>query len=303
MRLYYKTPRYKNSNFMAHLVEHLLLHPVDVSDIDKYTLLSNIDGYTASDYIYFVYDEFCVNRDFINDIIRRPIDQDVINYEYVIFEEEFWERWYVKRLIDKIYQMIYWPDRSSKPIKYTVDEIKNYINNNVINSKYIYYDNHNYKIIDTNIKYSNQKLPKTYGDALYKMMLLEWSKNHIFYKKVETVYDLVLFDFLNDLISSYDLYQKRYIMWSYYHSPTTFLINNDYVWVRAWVNAICDISEIYFDSYKKYAINGANNGTYEINNVYSILNLWQYAPREEITKYISKLPYSYIKNLVKMIEK
>ena len=303
MKLYYKTPRYKNSNFMAHMVEHLVLHPEDASDTDRYVYLSNIDGYSASDYIYFVYDEFSIDEEFIKTIISRNITQDLMDYEYAIFEEEFGERGYVKRLVDKLYQMIYWNDRSSKPVKYEVDEVKEYIDKNIMDGKTIYYDNYNFKIVKTNIDYKIIDFDGSYWEILYKMILLEWSKNHIFYKRIDNTYDFVLLDFINDLFSSYDLYQKRYNLWSYYHSNTTYLVNCDYVGIRAGVNAICDVSEKYFDSYKKYAINGVNNGTYEINNIYGIMYIGQYVEKDNIIKYIENLPYSYIKNLVEMIER
>ncbi len=289
---------------MAHMVEHLLLHPRDVNDIDDYMYRSNIDWYSQSEHIYFVYDEFIMDQNKIKSVLNTDnITQEIIDYEYSIFEEEFGNRSYILRLMDKCAQAKYWVDWSSKPVKYTIDEIKQYIDKYIINGQYIYYYSHDDKIIDTNIKYDNFACRSWYSSLDYEMVLLQWSKNHIFTKKIESIYDFVLQEFISKIFTQYDLYQKRYILGSYYYTPSTMFSNSEYIAIRNSTDNILSISEVFFDSFKKYYINLIRDNQFEITNIDWLMYTSQYAPKQEMIKYIWNIPYGYIKNLIEMIKK
>lgn len=304
MRLYYKTPWYKNSSFMAHMVEHILLHPNNVDDLDTYMYRSNIDWYSSSEHIYFVYDEFLMDENRLkNTLNMSTVTQEMIDYEYSIFEEEFGSRSYILRFIDKFYQNKYGADWSSKPVKYTVDEIKDYINKYIINGQHAFFDRNNDKLCSTNIKYDLVNCAESYPKFTYEMILLQWSKNHTFYKKIESVYDFILQSFVSKLFTEYDLYQKRYILWSYYHSPCTSFNNSEYIVLRNSTDNISDVSNDFFESFKKYYIDLVNNNQFEANNLSWIAYASEYTSKEEIAKYIQNISYSYIKNLVEMIER
>lgn len=288
---------------MPHIIEHLLLHPEDINDLERFLYRYDIDWYSEAEHIYFVYDEFLMPKNSIMKILNQNVTQKIIDYEYSIFEEEFWNRSYFMRLIDKICQNKYNADRSSKPVKYSIDEIKSYMNEFITNGKYIYFDNLHDIITDTNISYEKLLFENKYEDFDYEMVLLQWSKNHIFYKAINSVFDFLLHDFLANLWSSFDLLQKRFILWSYYRHPTHTFYDSKNLALRSIPDQMLNISNDFFDKYKAHYIKFIDNNEKEIINVKGILYTSQYAPKEEMIKYIQNLPFSYIQNLINKIEK
>ena len=107
MKLYLHTPYYKNSNFMAHLCEHLALHPRS-ADLDEYMLrYYDGGGWLHGEYTYLKFRLQSTLEQNLDTIQNPHITQKVVNYEMDIFAEEFGERWYLLRLIDKVRQQVY----------------------------------------------------------------------------------------------------------------------------------------------------------------------------------------------------
>jgi hypothetical protein len=92
MKLYLHTPYYKNSNFMAHLCEHLVLHPRS-ADLDEYMLrYYDSSGFLLGEYTYISFAGQTTLEQNLDTIKNPDITQKTINYEMDIFAEEFGER-------------------------------------------------------------------------------------------------------------------------------------------------------------------------------------------------------------------
>ncbi len=282
---------------MGHLVEHLLLHPKNKNNISEYMYRNNISWTTHSEHIYIDYDEFLFDQNAIKKYLNTTITQDILDYEYDIFEEEFAKDNYINRSIDKFYQKRYNKQTSSKPTIYTINEVNKYIYDNIIIWEYLFFDNKNNTIIDTNIKY-NTIISKNYTEEFNKnKIILEWKINYFFYKKISSWFDFVVANFLCDFLDMCDRFTKRYNMWSYFISKSYIYNDANSVGIINLANT-SDISESFFENYKNYYIKYINNNYLEINNVSSIIYNWQYIPKEEMIKCILGLDYEYARKLI-----
>ena len=239
--------------------------------------------------------------DDIEAYLTTHVTQEIVDYEYAIFEEEFGSRSYILQLREKLYQSKYW-QYSSKPVKYSLEEIKNYMHQHITDGQKVYFDRNKDTLISTNIPYTTVKFEKNI-DFEYQMMLLQWSKNHIFSHRVYSIFDLVTLEFIADIFDKYDLYQKRYIMWSYYHHNCSVMNTSQHLIRRMSPDQIAHVTSEFFESYKTYFVKLIDNDQYERTNIMGILYLWQYATKDEMISCIQDISYSDITKLVSLIEK
>mgnify|MGYP000876476231 CR=1 FL=1 len=129
-------------------MEHCILHP-DKNNIQNCVLAPWIDGSLYPEYMVISFDEYADQKDLFS-FINKEITQEVVDYEYKIFEEEFGNSNYYKRVHEKFLKKIYSPQWTRKPSLYTLEEVQSYHKQYIKNGEYII--THHNKIISHNIK-------------------------------------------------------------------------------------------------------------------------------------------------------
>jgi predicted Zn-dependent peptidase len=100
--IFVKTPLYKNSNFVPHLVEHCMLPKV--TNPKEYFEISNFFGNNYTYYSDFILetDKEEVLNNFLDKILMETIDEKNIKYERKVIKSEVVEFKFRKQLINKI---------------------------------------------------------------------------------------------------------------------------------------------------------------------------------------------------------
>lgn len=138
MRIAFHTPFYKNSDFMGHMAEHCVMHPRRNNPLyNAYVVW--VMGFLRREMSYFEYYSDMASDD-IKHMILTPFSQEVVNYEKIIFQEEFGSIDYVNRVFEKLAQELLDPMRSAKPVDYAFKEITQYHEDCYIHGKYVIFD-------------------------------------------------------------------------------------------------------------------------------------------------------------------
>lgn len=236
---------------MAHLCEHLVLHPRN-DNLDEYMLrYYDGDGWLHGEYTFLKFRPQSTLEQNLDTIQNPRITQKVVNYEMDIFAEEFGERWYFLRLIDKVRQHIYSKKHTSQPKKPSLKEIIAYHDARYKNGRRVARDEDNYKIIAHNISNPKAVSSITLPQYEYQEVLLEWLRNHIWWTKHTSVSDLVINEIVEDIFTAWDNLQKRYRLWSYYTQWAWSAFDSTTMLLRFSAHTRYDITPEFVQSYKK----------------------------------------------------
>ncbi len=236
---------------MAHLCEHLVLHPRS-ADLDEYML-----RYYDSDWsLHWEYTSISFRgsdwyRQHLETICNPRITRKIVDYEMDIFVEEFGERGYFLRLIDKVRQQAYGKSYTSQPKKYSLSEIVAYHDQYYQKWYWVARDTDNSKVIDHNIdnvrKINSLELPVYH----YQEVLLEWLRNHVRITSYRSISDVIVTDILSDIFSTWDTYQKRYCLWSYYTQWASAAFDDSYSLLKFSAHTRYNVTPEFIESYKK----------------------------------------------------
>lgn len=250
MKLYLHTPYYKNSNFMAHLCEHLVLHPRNMN-IDEYMLrYYDSGGSLHGEYTSLSFRGNQLLQDHLETIHNPLITHKVINYEMDIFAEEFGERGYFLRLIDKLRNQVYGKSYSSQPKKYLLSEVVAYHDQYYRKGYWVAWDVDSSCIIDHNVSDIKSITQLTLPTYTYQEVLLEWLRNHVWVAPHTRITDVIVTDIIEDIFTTRDTYQKRYCLWSYYTQWASSTFDDSYVLLKFSAHTRYNITKEYIDSYR-----------------------------------------------------
>ncbi|PID86264.1 hypothetical protein CSB08_01220 [Candidatus Gracilibacteria bacterium] len=204
--IFIKTPLYKNSNYIAHIIEHCA---IPKSNNPKEYFKNYI--FSGENYIY--YTNFFVNtksekilNNFIKNLIK-PIDKKTIEYEKKVIKDELVSLNYEKKVINKIGKKIY-----NNEIKYSqvtrigYKEIQNYHKK--------YYNLNNILVlekskIEKDIKIGNYKFKKVFDlkskEGKEKVFLLNFEIQNFF-----------ITNFIAEVLEDYLYYYNRHKLGIYY---------------------------------------------------------------------------------------
>jgi len=299
MKLYLHTPYYKNSNFMAHICEHLAIHP-RIPGIEEYMHRYYDCGWSLEgEHSFFDFNYGTTLEENLDTLHNPSITTDIVNYETEIFTEEFWARNYTIRLVDKIIDKYQINGYSSQPQPYSVDEIIDYHDNNYRKGVWVARDSDNKKIIDHNISNINPIESISLPEYKYHEVLLEWLSNHIWVGKNRNVVDMIVTDIIEDIFTDRDFYQKRYQLGSYYTQWAVCTYNSLYMILRLSPHTRHNITPEYIESYKK------NVGPLIIKEKFylskssiGLLYHWQLLTSEHIFEALNMITYEYLMSLL-----
>lgn len=299
MKLYYYTPYYKHSDFMAHLTEHLCVYP-DISTPYWCLLWTNISWSLQSELCSIWFNKI-IPLQTIFDIVNKQISQDMVDYEMKIFEEEFWDVSYINKVLEKVNKSLIDPDRTAKPQKYTLDEIKAYHHQYIVEWKYILFDPDHWEIIQHNLQDIDAKESDySIGDIKAELYYFEWAKNYVLYSK-STPWSILFFYMLYEIIEWRDGYQKRYVLESYYTHRPSDTYSKDFSMLRISPHAALNITEEFFLEAKKYYINQIQSKQFMSIEIMSLLYHNHQIDREKAVVALSEFSFSDYQTIAWMI--
>ncbi len=302
MKLYYKVPFYDNSDFMGHLIEHCIIHP-DKNNINQCGLAPRIGGSLSWEKTRIEFDHL-EDKQIIFDMIHRPITQEIVDYEYRIFNEEFWSIGYISRLLEKCNKLFLGDDRSKKPRPFTLEEIQTYHQHHIVNGNYILMDEDTNQIVEHNFDEDTLiPLDRYTKPALeYHLVYLEGQKNLIIAHRWSDVNALVYFFCIYDIIKSWDSYTKRYQLDSYYtYSPSDYYTTG-LCWIRISPHCSLDITQEYFEFQKNYFLRELRTNGYPSIIISSMLFNNQLYELEKSLDLINSISYDEFIDIIQNIK-
>ena len=132
----------------------------------------------------------------------------------------------------------------------------------------------------------------------YKITKYQWEETINFYTKYITPYDVLLLDFLYELLYDYTYYLKT-IKWKYWHEWSDICLSNEYIILsfKKWYLPK-QIDEKFFDWYKKYAIKEIEKWKYRIYIPISTLFTWEYITKVQHAKFIERIELKLINQIL-----
>lgn len=303
MKLYLHTPYYKNSNFMAHLCEHLVLHPSN-SDIDQYIMrYYDSDGSLHGEHTSISFSGAEQYKQHLDTIFNPSINRKVVDYEMDIFAEEFGERGYFLRLIDKIRQQAYGKKYTSQPKKYSLSEISEYHNQWYRTWNWAAWNTDSHEIIDHNISDIKPITISELPTYKYQEVLLEWLRNHVWIIPHRSITDVVVTDIIEDIFTTRDTYQKRYCLGSYYTQWATSAFDDSYVLLNFSAHTRHNITPEYVQSYKTHVKKLIYSEGYRTSRVpIGLVCKQEHITQDNIVQLLDMISYDYLKQIMDQME-
>lgn len=115
------------------------------------------------------------DKDIIFQLLHKPITQQIVDYEYKIFNEEFGSINYINRVLEKCNKLFLSDDRSNKPKQFSLQEINLYHKTYIIEGKYVLINDNTNEIVDHNFNESKLQTLEQYMPPIleYHIVYLE----------------------------------------------------------------------------------------------------------------------------------
>lgn len=193
-----------------------MIHP-NKDDVAQSFLATQISGTLSGERTWIDFENI-EDKDTVFAMARKPITQEIVDYEYAIFNEEFGNIRYGGRVIEKHNKSVYGDSRSKKPRPFSLEEIQTYHDRHIREGKYVLLDEHTNTIVEHNFDDKELSIKDVYGipAITYSLLYLEGQKNFILQSPSCDSNTLVYLYFLYEMIESRDSFHKRYQLESYY---------------------------------------------------------------------------------------
>ena len=194
MKLFIKISFYKNSKYLAHLLEHTMW------SYKNYFEISEIDFYTFNDYILLDFPNYLDIEKIKNIVFKKP-DRSQIEYEKQILKDEFLQTNIKLKIEHKIWKILFWSDFNTiKNSQVSYKEIINY-HKKYFNKENILITDDEYNIFEDNIfsKYFEKNI--TFSEDYFSFKVDNFPC-FLFVKKIDYYLFFFLEFFYENLFSS-----------------------------------------------------------------------------------------------------
>ncbi|MFA7284703.1 MAG: hypothetical protein WC004_02670 [Candidatus Absconditabacterales bacterium] len=248
-----------------------MIHP-NKDDVAQSFLATQISGTLSGERTWIDFDNI-EDKDTVFGMARKLITQEIVDYEYAIFNEEFGNIRYGGRVIEKHNKSVYGESWSKKPRPFSLEAIQAYHDHHIKQGKYVLLDEHTNTIVEHNFEDKELSIKDVYNipEIKYTLLYLEGQKNFILQSESFDANTLVYFHFLGEIIESRDSFHKRYQLESYYTHGATSYYTTSYCSLRTGPHCTLDITEEFFDQQKQYFLRDLEKGSYPSLFVISML--------------------------------
>lgn len=227
-QIFIHTPNYKWSDYIAHLLEHILLW--ERKNAHDYFVWKNISWENYTYYTsYDIKDENDTETFFQH--ILSPLNASLIPYEKKVLKSEYSQKRYFQNLISKIGKKLYWKE-------YSYSQNKNFSKSEIINYHQKYYKKTNIITLPKDLKTKDIILEKLSFSHIFDISL-QWEKEKVFVAKYSHQ-NIFIMEVLGQLLDNFFHYQTRYLWWWYYYNETLSWEFEDFVFISI------DIKNLWF---------------------------------------------------------
>lgn len=300
MRLFIRTPWPNNNKYVPHLLEHCILQTNNINDFINIQI--PIYATTAIWYTEFEFDKKHLNT--LLQKIKTPVNKESFNLEQRIIKKELnWASFWQKVYIDTL-----------KKISWN----KNLVSNSIekwIKFEYVimyqkkYYKKENMILVDDKNELINFWLmektikfdPEIKQESIikYKLTKFQWEAFDNIFTEYKTPYDILILDFLLDLINDYTYYIDTN-KWKYRQDYSDISITDKYIILNfeKWYLPK-QINKEFFKYYKETYIKDIKE--WKNRNYIPIIALftWYYISKKQHAKFIENINIKSIKNILK----
>ena len=299
MKLYIKTPRYKDNKYVPHLVEHCILQTNNIQDFFDVQL--PIYASTNTWYTKFEFD-----KEYLK-LFQKTLGKDISkeNYELqekIIKKELKWASFWQKFYIDTLRKISLNKNLVSNSIQYwiTLKDINDY-KNKYYKPENMVLVNDNNEIIDfwwaEKWMNSDPEISLKWNIE-YKKTKFKWDYSDNIFVKYKTPYDIIILDFFCDLICDYTYYLDTN-KWKYRYDYSDISLTDKYIILsfEEWYLPK-KLNKEFFEKYKNYFKKWIEN--WKNREYIPIIALFtnQYISAKQHINFIEQLEYNLINNLL-----
>lgn len=265
--IFLKTPLYKNSNFVPHLIEHLVLS--DINSSSKY--FQNKNRFWEN---YLYYTNFFLetkSKTELNNFLEKicsPLDKNKISYEKKVLFDELSETKYIKKLINKLIKKYF-------DIKIKYSKVQKVSNKEVFDYHNKYYKKENFIILETD-KVEKKFLDEEFVVKDFFDLKIENTKEKIFLFDF-SVQNIFITNFLQELFEEYICYVDRYFSGKYYSNEVFLWEFEEIIFMSISEKDFWKILEIpndFIKNFIKYKLNNFKKIDFSENDGISMLRFW-----------------------------
>lgn len=289
MKLFIKISFYKNSKYLAHLLEHTMW------SYKNYFEISEIDFYTFNDYILLDFPNYLDIEKIKNIVFKKP-DRSQIEYEKQILKDEFLQTNIKLKIEHKIWKILFWSDFNTiKNSQVSYKEIINY-HKKYFNKENILITDDEYNIFEDNIfsKYFEKNI--TFSEDYFSFKVDNFPC-FLFVKKIENYLDYYLFFFLEFFYENLFSYEIRFKEWFYYYDHFAFSSRIYNVNIFCITCEFLDFDEIFFEKSKERFLEIIEKWYWRKWKVICKMIYWEDINFKEIKNFIKNLKSDYFKKL------
>lgn len=290
MKVFIKTPLYRNSNYLWHLLEHCILNNEEKNLNDFFNFFYKIYWTYSWSFIELSVDN--IDEKTLINYITKFISTKQIIQEKKIIAQENQNISNNTKIKYKFAKLIYWKDFWWK--KFSNIEILDYFSN-VINKDNILITDDNY-IPLSNINSNTNKDNNPWKINKTQFTLKKESYNWIYTEFKSRKDDLTII-FLAWLIDSYYDYQYRYLNWEYYYDQSYSFYLYDYVCICRPKQQYIFIDEDFLFNYKKQFIQDIEEWKLNKTKIINYIINWDYFQNNNAKDYINEIDLLFIQSI------
>ncbi len=299
MKILIKTPLYKNSKYIPHLVEHSIFHNTNQNFKTYLNLQYPISAVTETGYTEFSLPKTIDAENFLKNNILQEIVLQTVKTEKKIISDENRDTSYRQDLLIKIWQKLYnknfslsrWYNTNFKEISWYRN--KYYKNWNII----ICDDNYNQiTLFQQQIKTENLKSIETNFQ-----ISLNYEKYNIYSKSFWSRKDFYLMKFIETLISIYLARDNTINQHNYFYEDEWFFIIDEYLALSLPDKTKINITQDMIKQSKQYFKKAIKNNEFLFWKILTQLYFGKKIQQTDIIKYIDTIKNTEIQKILSIL--
>lgn len=294
MKIYIKTPLYKNSKYISHLLEHTT---GDWKYVENYfDFISESEVYTMDSYIVWHF-PYCKDIEFIKENFLKIPLKNQINYEKKVLKDELYKTSLKLEIEHKIWKILFWKDFNIiKNQKISYEDIL------VYHKKYFRKDNiiitdDDFNILETNDFLKDFERSLDFDRKKFFLKVKDYPC-YIFVKKIENYLDYYLFLFLEFFYENLFSYQIRFQEWFYYYDHKAYSYRIYDANIFCITCEILDFSEGFFEKSKEKFLEIVENWYWKKGKIICKMIYAEDINLDEIKRFFIDFKSDDLKNLI-----
>lgn len=291
MQIFIRTPLYKLSKFIPHLIEHCINRKAIVSSSDYFNYIHNTDFNSFSNYTLLKIPNYFDVNIFLEKIIEK-IDKKLIEIEVNVLKQELKNINYINWLYEKICKKIYGS-------QFNINKISNSKISEIIDYHQKYYQNENiiicdddYNIINNSYIYTEHNKEKIHIKKQKFRLMFNWYNNYVISTAWTNWKNYYFHFFLEELMNSFIDFKYRFQNNIYHNDSEAYFFRTEEldIFVISWKFDIW-FDKDFFDNFKIKFKNIVSFDYWKKWIILCKLLNWENINNKEILNYIDSFTF------------